>query len=77
MGSGSSVEDKAISFSSVRSNLSGRSSSDSRTSARLSSSQSEKVVKYAEIIHNDIDSDYEADSTLWKVSLNSFVLVLY
>lgn len=76
MGSGSSVEDKAISFSSVRSNLSGRSSSDSR-SARLSSSQSEKVVQYAEIIHNDIDSDYKADSTLWKVSLSSFLLVLY
>jgi hypothetical protein len=75
MGSGSSVGDKnAISFSSFRNSISGRSSSESRA---IASSQSEKVVQYAEIIHDDNDSDYEADSTPWKVCVNSIVLVLY
>lgn len=75
MGSGSSVGEKSsISFSSFRNSISGRASSESR---RISSSQSENVVvKYAEIILDDNDSDYEADSAPWKVCLNSTVLVL-
>eukprot|EP01036_Dinobryon_divergens_P027868 gene27868-36717_t len=66
MGSGSSVGEKSsISFSSFRNSISGRASSESR---RISSSQSENVVvKYAEIILDDNDSDYEADSAPWKL----------